>query len=420
MVNVNSEIGRLTQLLVNQPYEGIGRITPKRAAEVHFDDIAIYPIIKTEHKVCPTILKLFLVEENVLEVHDLLKEVLDHGDIARREILEMIVQYAELPCGYANKLASLSNHALSKVLITGELESEDIIICDSIPNQIFTRDIAVVVKAHLITTKVAKEARYREDLLTRFIFMEHPLFESLNNNDRIINLNLLDLFPPSELGESVSIEYGDIVMLNKDFLLTGSSERSTQHAFESIKNVLFEKKVIDNIVQVQIPKERSFMHVDALFTQIHHDCKDGCKTIWHEGAGSLVTVHNKSEEKLIYPTPEDFILTEVNSNMKFIYTADVCNPYQEREQWTDACNLLALTPGIAIAYDRNIHTALALEKAGYKLMEAQKFSERAKKVNQLVQLHKKSFLLCLPLSYQEYEVNHTVCPALFFETNYSL
>ena len=389
MVHVNSEIGRLRQLLIHQPDEGIARITPKRAEELLFDDIVFYPKIKAEHKVYTDLLDIFIGKGNVLEVHDLLKEALDNADVSRMEILQMIIQYEELPFDYVEKLAALSNEVLAEVLITGELKSEKTIICDPIPNFIFTRDIAVVVNDHVIITKAGKEARYRENLLTRFIFWEHPMFNFLQEKDRIINLNLPDLFPPSRQGESVSIEGGDMMILNQDYLLIGSSERSTQHAFESIKKVLFEKEVIDNVVNIQIPKERSFMHIDTLFTQIDHDCMVGYKPILHDGAGSIVSVHNKSGEKRIYPTLEHFIRAEVNADMKFVYAADGLTPHQEREQWTDACNMLALRPGIAIAYDRNVHTALAFEKAGYKVMEAAEFIKSAKNDSNLVETAEK-------------------------------
>lgn len=381
--------------MIHKPDEGIARITPKRAEELLFDDIVFYPKMKAEYKVYTDLLHLFIGEENVLEVHDLLKEALDNADVSRMEILQMIIQYEELPFNYVKKLASLSNEVLAEVLITGELKTEETIICDPIPNFIFTRDIAVVVNDHVIITKAAKEARYRENLLTRFIFWEHPMFKFLQEKDRVINLNLPDLFPPSRQGESVSIEGGDMMILNQDYLLIGSSERSTQHAFESIKDVLFEKEVIDNVVQIQIPRERAFMHIDTLFTQIDHDCMIGYKPILHEGTGSIVTVHNKSGEKRIYSTLEHFILTEVNPKMKFVYAANGLTPHQEREQWTDACNLLAIRPGIAIAYDRNVHTALAFEKAGYKVMEAIEFIKSAKNDLSMVENAEK-LILTLP------------------------
>ena len=59
------------------------------------------------------------------------------------------------------------------------------------------------------------------------------------------------------------------MVLNEDYLLIGCSERTTEHAIRSLRDVLFERNVIENVVQVNIPKDRSYMHIDTIFTQIN-------------------------------------------------------------------------------------------------------------------------------------------------------
>ena len=71
--------------------------------------------------------------------------------------------------------------------------------------------MAVTIKDHIILTKAAKSARYRENLLTDLYFT-HPLFAHLNNENKIINLNHIDKFPPSKYGEVVSLEGGDMMV----------------------------------------------------------------------------------------------------------------------------------------------------------------------------------------------------------------
>ena len=56
--------------------------------------------------------------------------------------------------------------------------------------------------------------------------------------------------------------------------------------------------------------------------------------------------------------------------MQFIWSGDGESPYQEREQWTDGCNLVAMKPGVALTYDRNPMTEKAFEKAGYRTAHA--------------------------------------------------
>ena len=48
--------------------------------------------------------------------------------------------------------------------------------------------------------------------------------------------------------------------------------------------------------------------------------------------------------------------------MKFIFSGDGESPYQEREQWTDGCNLVAIKPGVALGYDRNPVTEKAFRR----------------------------------------------------------
>jgi arginine deiminase len=41
---------------------------------------------------------------------------------------------------------------------------------------------------------------------------------------------------------------------------------------------------------------------------------------------------------------------------------------QQREQWTDGANVLALAPGVIVMYDRNVATADELAGAGFRVI----------------------------------------------------
>ena len=181
----------------------------------------------------------------------------------------------------------------------------------------------------------------------------------------------MDEFPPSKKGEPISIEGGDLMLLNEDYLLIGSSERTTNHALQTLMRVLFERDLIRNVVEVDVPKERSFMHIDTLFTQINKDLFVGFKPIVKDGLGSYVTVHRKSGSIVEYPSVIDFMHAELSPKIEFIWSGNGESPYQEREQWTDGCNLLTLRPGIALTYDRNPKTETAFRNAGYQVLHAQ-------------------------------------------------
>ncbi len=369
-VNVKSEIGPLRRVIVHRPDEGISRITPKRAEELLFDDIVHLPKMQEEHDVFTNILKAFVGKENVLEVQQLLKEALGEDEVSKQDMVEKIVDYEELPSSFKEILKQLSNDELSQVLITGYYKEEDHFLFDPIPNFIFTRDIAVTVNDHIIITKASKEARFRENFIIRFIIWAHPIFGKLREEGRIINLNNVDIFPPSKRGEMVSIEGGDMMILHTDYLLIGASERSTPHGIESLKKHLFEKKVIKNVVQVNIPNDRSFMHLDTIFTQISEKDFVAYKPIIIDGLSSYVEVYSIDGEQKHYPSVREFIEAEISAEARFILSGQGETPYQEREQWTDGCNLVALKSGVAITYDRNPKTELAFKAAGYRVVHA--------------------------------------------------
>ncbi len=369
-IQVSSEIGPLRRVIVHRPDEGIARISPKRASELLFDDIVHLPQMQEEHDVFTDVLRAFLGSENVLETRDLLIGAIEADKAVTEEIMGMVLEYEEMPSKVKQMLLDLPAEKLADVLITGYLPEEDLILFDPIPNFIFTRDIAVTVNDHVIITKPGKEARHRENFLARFIFWSHPIFAHLKEQGRIINMNHVEEFPPSRRGEWVSLEGGDMMILNKDYLLVGHSERSNEHAIHLLRDVLFEKKVVKNVVQINIPHDRSYMHIDTIFTQINNDHIVAFKPIVVDGLSSNVVVHKSNGTTVFHNSIRDFVINEINPNMEFLPSGDGESPYQEREQWTDGCNLVAIKPGVALNYDRNPHTEKTFRKAGYKIVDA--------------------------------------------------
>lgn len=374
---VPSEIAPLKTVIVHRPDAGISRISPKRSHELLFDDIVFLPDMQKEHDVFSDVLAAFIGREHVLETEDLIFEALINSEPGKEEILRHIAAFEELPAGFQQALEKLEPRALARTLISGYIEEEDFILFDPIPNFIFTRDIAVTVKDHIIIAKAAKDARFRENLLARFIFWYHPMFQEVRDSGKLINLNAVDKFPPSRKGESVSIEGGDMMILNEEYFLIGCSERSTAHAFHSLKNYLFEHDIIDQVVMVNIPPDRTFMHLDTVFTQIHEHHVVAYKPIVVDGLSSYVEVHIKSGSMRFYSSIREFIISEIDPSMEFILSGSGQSPYQEREQWTDGCNLLAVRPGVAITYDRNPHTERAFRTNGYSILHAYDFLEQA-------------------------------------------
>ena len=369
-VFVANEISPLRRVIVHRPDVGISRISPKRAEELLFDDIVHLPRMQQEHDVFTDVLGRFLGKENVLEVEQLLFEALEWEEEARNEMIDLIVAHEELPQSFGDVMRGLSPAALTKLLVTGYHAPEDHFFFDPIPNFIFTRDIAVTINDHLLITKAAKEARYRENYIIRFIIWAHPIFAELRKAGRVINLNKIDDFPPSRKGETVSIEGGDVMILNKDYLLIGCSERTTAHGIRSLAQRLFDLGVIKNVVQVNIPNDRSYMHVDTIFTQINTHDYVAFKPIIAEGMMSNVTVMRSDGTQKEYQSVQEFLIQEIDPDTRIIFAGKGESPYQDREQWTDGCNLVALKPGVALTYDRNPVTEEAFEEAGYRVVFA--------------------------------------------------
>ncbi len=169
------------------------------------------------------------------------------------------------------------------------------------------------------------------------------------------------------------MEGGDVMMLNDDFVLIGCSERTTDYAIKSVKDVLFAKGLVSNVAQINIPADRSCMHIDTLFTIIDQNDVVCFKPTVFDGVSSNVKVYRKNGAEIVYDSVKNFFIHEINPKVNFIFAGEGITPYQEREQWTDGCNLVALKPGLALTYDRNPKTELALQDAGYRILHARQF-----------------------------------------------
>jgi arginine deiminase len=139
---------------------------------------------------------------------------------------------------------------------------------------------------------------------------------------------------------------------------------------------LFARGLVSNVAQINIPADRTCMHIDTLFTMIDtHDIICYKPTVF-DGISSNVRVYRKNGAQVVYDSVKSFFMHEINPNINFIFSGNGITPYQEREQWTDGCNLVAVRPGVALTYDRNPKTEVALKKAGYQIIHARDFLQK--------------------------------------------
>lgn len=424
-VQVTSEIGTLRRLLVHSPDSGLGKVVPSKAQDWLFEDIVHLDTIRgKEYDYYTKVLLYFLdpdlirgrlhqvdapeykrnfykpekpeffKSDKVIELEWLLAEILEDQEIRSKLVASVC---AVEGCSYAmqTRLLDLSPLQLSKVMISGTLEEEELLF-PPIPNFIFTRDIGIVINDYILLNKPAKKARTREALLAKYIFFNHPLFENYRDNI----LEIPDTFhhfllPRDGDDKKVTLEGGDVMVISKDHILVGVSERTTMEAAHQVVNMLFEKSIVKKVTVIRIPKKRDYMHIDTIFTQVKRNVwvilgAFSRKVMKHENADPVERIleGSKKDDKIRIiqfkrkapDDPEYFdnledLLADISENdlgstekVKFIYSGNNQFPFDTREQWTDSCNLLALREGVVLGYDRNDKTVEAFRHAGFSII----------------------------------------------------
>jgi arginine deiminase len=427
IASITSEVGTLRRLLVHSPDSGLGKVVPSKAQDWLFEDIVhLDTIRRKEYDFYTKILLYFLdpdkikgrlneidelsakrdfykpghedffKSDKVIELQWLLEEILLDREI--RMTLVAAVCAVE-GCSYAVQQELLHYPAtdLAKIFISGT-DSGSRMLFPPIPNFIFTRDIGITINNHILLNKPAKKARTREALLVRYIFYKHALFAELRNN--IIELPDTYqhfLLPKEGDDKKVTLEGGDVMVVSKDHVLIGVSERTSMEAAHVAIHALFEKNVVKKVSIVKIPKKRDYMHIDTVFTQVKRNVWVmlgifSKKSIKKEDADivqrilegkkddhkiKIIQFRKKDLENPVYFDNLEDLLTDISRNdlnceekVKFIYSGNNEFPFDAREQWTDSCNVLALKEGVVLGYDRNDKTAEAFKAAGFSVIPA--------------------------------------------------
>ena len=341
-------------------------MTPRRSAELLYDDIVDLPAMQDEHDVFTALLRAFCGEEGVHEWQGLLAETLASNPANRAGFLEEVVDYAELPRDTARRLRDLDDAALAETLVSGYHAPEDWVYFDPIPNFVFARDLAIVVGEHVVLAKAATDARARENLLVRYILTHHPGIAA----ESIIDLSDREAFGPGRHGQSIRLEGGDAMVFGEDALLIGVSERTNAHTVDRLRASLLERGAVGSVARANLPDDRAYMHLDTVFTRIDTDTFVGYRPIVDGDVGSPVDVVDERGDHRSYPSIWTYIRAEVAPGARLVACGGAQSPYQEREQWTDACNLVSLAPGVAVTYDRNPVTAEELRRAGFSIRSA--------------------------------------------------
>jgi arginine deiminase len=370
-VKVYSEIGKLKTVLLHRPGGEIENLIPDHLARLLFDDIPFLKVARSEHDNFARVLSDSGVE--VLYIEDLASEAISSGE-TREAFIDEVIAESNIADGETIKrlkayMASLSNREMIDKVIAGTRkmeiglseENDDYpFIMEPMPNLYFTRDPFASMGSGITLNSMKNHIRHRETIFGKYIFKYHPDFKSSN----------IPLW--YDRNESFSIEGGDELILSKDVVAIGNSERTSVEAIRKVAQNLFEKEEsFKTVLMFDIPKSRAFMHLDTVFTMIDYD-----KFTVHEGIEGNLRVTALSydyKNKSIRAVEEEDSLERILSkylekDIALIRCGGGDRVISRREQWNDGSNTLAISPGVVVTYERNYITNEILDKHNVKVI----------------------------------------------------
>lgn len=378
---VSSEVGVLRQAILHRPGLELKRLTPSNKDDFLFDDVLWVKQAKVEHDAFAEALRDQGVRVHLLD--ELLRETLEIP-AARKHILSESLDervYGPLAAERIHDLfQSMPTDELTTFLIGGMTKRElldrvpepasvviqtrgmDDLLLPPLPNHLFTRDTSAWVYDGVSVNSMRKRARMRETVHYEAIYRWHPLFEGAGFRwwaDGLSN------------GQATT-EGGDMLVLGRGAVLVGMSERTTPQGVEMLARRLFAAGSAERIVALSMPQKRAFMHLDTVMTMVDEET-----FTQYAGLGPLpsYTIEPGAAAsdglRITAHPPEDMhaaIAAALGLERIRVLTPTQDVRAAEREQWDDGCNVLAVRPGVVIAYERNVTTNTHLRKHGIEVV----------------------------------------------------
>lgn len=380
---VHSEVGKLRKVMVHRPGLEHQRLTPSTAQELLFDDVLWVPRAKAEHDMfCEAMrdrgVEVFYAEELLAQaladpkarawISDRLLNELEVGITAAARARE----WAE--GADAAEVADLLIGGITKADVPEDLglvwESADptSMLLPPLPNFMYQRDPSCWIFDGVTLNPMTKPARKPETLIVEVVYRFHPMFAA---EDFPIWLGGAD----EDWGRA-HVEGGDVQPLGNGTVMIGMGERTTPQAVLWIARSLFRADAARQVLAVELPPSRSYMHLDTVLTMCDHDLVtvyprvvNGART-WKVRPG--VSAEDLVVEEQSGRLPDLMAQALGVDRMRVIETGGDSFG-AEREQWDDGNNVVALEPGVVVAYERNTGTNTALRKAGIEVITIEGF-----------------------------------------------
>lgn len=380
-LNVTSEIGRLKTVLLHRPGEEIENLTPDLLDRLLFDDIPYLKVAREEHDAFAQTLREAGVEVLYLEVlaaeaietsdevkQQFISEFIDEAGVESERLKEALIQYfnsfSDNKAMVDKMMAGVRKEELKdyhRESLYDQVNNVYPFVCDPMPNLYFTRDPFATIGHGITLNHMRTDTRNRETIFAKYIFRHHPRFEGkdipfwFNRDDK------------------TSLEGGDELILSKEILAVGISQRTDSKSVEKLakKLLYYPDTSFKTILAFKIPVSRAFMHLDTVFTQVDYD-----KFTVHPGiVGPLevyaITKDPEKDGQLIAveecDTLENILKKYLKRDIELIKCGGGDEIIAAREQWNDGSNTLAIAPGEVVVYSRNYVTNEILEKKGIKL-----------------------------------------------------
>ena len=377
---VHSEVGQLRKVLVCAPGLAHERLTPSNCDDLLFDDVMWVENARRDHLDFVSKLRERGVE--VLELHEVLTEVLAIGE-AKAWLLDRKITVNEVGFGLVDDtrafLDSLEPRRLADFMIGG-LATADLpddfrpgylalarehtgvreYLMPPLPNTLYTRDTTCWIYGGVTLNPLYWPARHDETLLMKAIYTFHPGFAGAR----------IWWGDPERDWGLATLEGGDVMPVGNGVVLIGMSERTSRQAITQVAAALFEAGAAERVIVAGMPKLRAAMHLDTIFTFADRDCVTTFPEIV-DGIDAFTL--RPGDKAAVDVTPEkdpfvDVVAAALNLPHLRVVSLGGEAYADERQQWDSGNNLVAVSPGVVFAYDRNTRTNSLLRQAGIEVI----------------------------------------------------